>query len=111
MENRVTELPPLYAPAHRPQPTATTPLSIAALVTGIGGIVFGWAFVGVPSIAAVVLGHLALRREPEGRRLALPGLILGYVGIAGAVLLVVLILLAITLPFLFLGLYPRYTGL
>ncbi|BDZ44983.1 DUF4190 domain-containing protein [Naasia aerilata] len=107
----MTDLPQLYAPAPSAQPVAATPLSLAALLTGIGGIVFGWAFLGLPSIAAVVLGHLALRREADGRRLALPGLILGYVGIAGAVLLVVLIVASLTLPFLFLGLYPRYTGL
>lgn len=107
----MTELSPSYSPAAPPPPVAPTPLSVAALATGIGGIVFGWAFLGLPSIAAVVLGHLALRREPAGRRLALPGLILGYVGIAGAALLVLFIVLALVLPFAFLGLYPHVTGL
>jgi hypothetical protein len=107
----MSELSPVCRAVPPVRPAASTPLSIAALVTGIGGIVFGWAVLGLPSIAAVVLGHLALAREPEGRRLALPGLILGYVGIGGAVLLLLLIVLAIVLPFVFIGFYPRFTGL
>jgi len=48
-------------------------------VTFGGGVVF--------SIAAVVLGHIAGRRERHARKLWLPGLIVGYAGIALAVII------------------------
>ena len=86
-------------------------LSIAALALGAGGLVFGWAFLGLPSLAAVVLGHLALRREPEGRSLAVTGLVLGYVGIAAVVGLGVLLVLSLLLPFAFLAVFPFVTPL
>ena len=58
-------------------PARTNGLAIAALVTGILGF----------SIVSVVLGHVALsqinRTREEGRGLAIAGLVLGYVGIAG----------------------------
>jgi len=58
---------------------ATSTLAIAALITGIIGVVCG-----VSSLAAVVLGHLALseiKRNPamKGREMALTGLVFGYV--------------------------------
>jgi hypothetical protein len=56
-------------------------LSIAAMVCGISVFV-GFGFLVLPQIAAVVLGHLGLAREPAGRGMALAGLIMGYVGIA-----------------------------
>lgn len=65
--------PPYYQPA--PEPKG---LSIGALVCGIVGVVtFG--FLLLPQIAAIVLGHIALGREPAGRGMALGGLIMGYV--------------------------------
>jgi hypothetical protein len=101
-----------YSPnQHYPAAPPQRGLSIASLALGAGGLVFGWAFVGLPSIAAVVLGHLALRREPEGRSLAVPGLVLGYVGIAAAVGLGVLLVLSLLLPFAFLAVFPFVTPL
>lgn len=65
----------------------TNTLSIVALVSGIAGLTF------VPflaSIVAVVTGHMSraeVRRTGEqGEGLALAGLIMGYVGIALAVI-------------------------
>jgi Domain of unknown function (DUF4190) len=98
-------LPPPVAPA---PPRA---LSTTSLALGAGGLVFGWAFLGLPSIAAIVLGHLALRREPEGRSLATTGLVLGYVGVAAALGLGVLLVLSLLLPFAFLAVYPFVTPL
>ena len=86
-------------------------LSTTSLALGAAGLVFGWALLGIPSIAAVVLGHLALRREPEGRRLATTGLVLGYVGIAAAVGIVLVVVLAMLLPFAFLATFPYVTSL
>ncbi|GLB66730.1 DUF4190 domain-containing protein [Arthrobacter mangrovi] len=70
------------APQHDPYggPGYSQPkgLSIGALVCGIVGVVtFGFLF--LPQIAAIVLGHIALGREPAGRGMALGGLIMGYV--------------------------------
>lgn len=79
-----------YAPYPYAQPQPTDGKAIASLVTGI---VWFW---GLGSIAAVILGHLSRseaknqNRNPSG--MALAGLILGYVGIVGAILLVSLVL-------------------
>ncbi len=75
-----------------PLPTATSPLAIASLISGILGLTICG---GVGSIAAVILGHLATGRIQAsgdtlgGRGLAKAGLILGYVGIGIAVLVLV----------------------
>lgn len=73
-------------------------LSITSLVLGIVGVVLGGTF-GAAPIVAVVLGHLALRREPAGRAIAISGLVLGYAGIAFVVLLVLGAALLLFLPF------------
>jgi hypothetical protein len=69
----------------------TNPMAIAALVCGIV------AFAGIfpAGIAAVILGHMAVRKirvtGEEGHGLAVAGLILGYVGLVGILLLVTVI--------------------
>jgi hypothetical protein len=63
-------------------------LSIASLCCGIASLM-GFGFFLLPQLAAVVLGHLALTREPGGKGLAVAGLVLGYVAIAITVLVVV----------------------
>jgi hypothetical protein len=69
----------------------TNRMAIAALVCGIGQLV---AFFPA-GIAAIILGHQARRRIREtgeqGDGLALAGLILGYVGTVGVLLLVLLL--------------------
>ena len=65
-----------------PQPYAYAPaepksLSIASMVCGIAALL-GFGFILLPQIAAVVLGHLALSREPSGRGFAIAGLAMGY---------------------------------
>jgi len=78
------------APAWQPQvqPPHTNGMAIAALVCGIGQVAAG-PFAG---IAAIILGHKArqqIRQTGEqGDGMALTGLILGYVGTIGLVLLV-----------------------
>ena len=52
-------------------------LSIASMVCGIAGILFGI----YPSIAAIIVGHIAQRQQPHARAFWLTGLITGYVGI------------------------------
>ena len=69
-----------------PAPPKTNGLAIASLVFGIAQMML-WP---LPSIPAVVLGHVArhqIRRTGEqGAGLALAGLVLGWVGVGFAVL-------------------------
>ncbi|WP_211129138.1 DUF4190 domain-containing protein [Sinomonas albida] len=62
---------PYYPPA---EPRG---LSIASMVCGIASLV-GFGFFLLPQIAAVILGHMALSREPAGRGFAIAGLAMGY---------------------------------
>ncbi|MET3351010.1 UNVERIFIED_ORG: hypothetical protein ABID57_002716 [Arthrobacter sp. UYEF1] len=37
----------------------------------------------IPQIAAIITGHLALRRDPSGKGMAITGLVLGYLCLLG----------------------------
>ncbi|WP_411375155.1 DUF4190 domain-containing protein [Arthrobacter sp. MPF02] len=63
------------APAHHKT------LSIASMVCGIASVIMGWLM--LPQIAAVITGHMALRREPSGRGMSITGLVLGYLCVLG----------------------------
>jgi hypothetical protein len=58
------------------------------MVTGIVGVFFalieGFGF--LPSLAAVITGHLARKRQPYARGMWLTGLICGYIGLGISVL-------------------------
>lgn len=77
-------------PAYYGVPPEPKGLSIASLCCGIATFV-GLGFFLLPQLAAVILGHMALRREPSGKGMAIAGLVMGYVGIALTVLVIVLI--------------------
>ena len=52
-----------------------------------------WVY-GVGAILAVIFGHVALRRMARGERqagrgMAIAGLVLGYIGIAGLILILI----------------------
>ncbi|GER22902.1 hypothetical protein NCCP1664_13990 [Zafaria cholistanensis] len=82
-------------------PPART-LSLISMVLGIVSIAtLGATF--FTQIAAVVLGHIALKREPAGRGMALAGLIMGYVTIGLGILLVILAII------LFAGAVPYFS--
>ncbi|QTX05086.1 DUF4190 domain-containing protein [Agromyces archimandritae] len=71
-----------YPPAVEAEPRG---FSIAALVLGLVSIVAGYTFF-VP-IAGLVLGIIALKREPAGRTMAIWGTVLSGVMLAGTVLI------------------------
>ncbi|HAG59226.1 MAG TPA: hypothetical protein DCL83_07870 [Arthrobacter bacterium] len=56
-------------------------LSIASMVCGISSVLLGWFM--IPQIAAIITGHLALRREPSGKGMSITGLVLGYLCLLG----------------------------
>ena len=71
-------------------------LSIASLCCGIAAFV-GLGFFLLPQLAAVILGHMALKREPSGKGMAIAGLVMGYVAIALTVLVIVLIVVGLAI--------------
>lgn len=77
------------APFAQPNPYAapvaeSRGFSIASLVLGLVSIVASYTFI-VPAIG-LVLGIMALKREPESRTMAIWGIVLNAVMLAGALL-------------------------
>ncbi|MFW6034398.1 MAG: DUF4190 domain-containing protein [bacterium] len=76
--------PPPY-PQYPPYPpqAPTNGMAIASLVLGIVGITIGWFLIGIPSVLAVVFGHVALntigRTGQQGKGMAIAGLVTGYI--------------------------------
>jgi hypothetical protein len=68
-------------------------LSITSMVLGIVSLVGFFLGGGLLSIGAIIFGHIALRREPTGRGMAIAGLATGYVGLGVGFLLFLLILI------------------
>lgn len=83
-------------PAYYGVPPEPKGLSIASLCCGIAAFV-GLGFFLLPQLAAVILGHMALKREPAGKGMAIAGLVMGYVGIALAILVIVLIVVGLAI--------------
>ncbi|MFJ4029920.1 DUF4190 domain-containing protein [Paenarthrobacter sp. NPDC089989] len=79
---------PYGQPAYYAMPSQPKGLSIASMICGIATLV-GFGFFILPQIAAVILGHLALNREPAGKGMAIAGLVMGYIGIAIGVLILI----------------------
>lgn len=79
-----------YGMANQPKP-----LSIASLVCGIASVIMGWLL--VPQVAAIVTGHLGLKREPAGRGLSIAGLVMGYLFLLGYGALWVLIVIGLAI--------------
>ncbi|MEV7662809.1 DUF4190 domain-containing protein [Paenarthrobacter sp. NPDC089316] len=85
---------PYGQPAYYAMPAQPKGLSIASMVCGIA-IYVGFGFVILPQIAAVILGHLALKREPAGKGMAIAGLVMGYLGIALTIIVGIIFIAAI----------------
>lgn len=81
-----------YDPYRPPKPLGTNGKAIAALVTSLAGLVF----CGLPSIAGVILGIIAMRETrrtcQDGYGLALAGVIVGALVIALIVLYIVVVI-------------------
>lgn len=93
------ERSPVYPPAVAPwaggyvQARPSSTVAVWALITGVLGLLAGWCMFGLPCIAAVILGHVALAEtrndRKSGRGMAVAGLVLGYVALLPALILCV----------------------
>ncbi|NIJ03837.1 DUF4190 domain-containing protein [Frigoribacterium faeni] len=87
------------APLPTTAPAATgglhSPLSVTSLVLGIASVALGFTLV-VP-VVGLVLGLVARRREPDGRTMALVGVISSAVMLLGS-LAVLLVGLVVAVP-------------
>lgn len=86
--------PPWSELTYGPGPGPTRPSSnvaVWALVTGCVGVLAGWCLLGIPCVAAVILGHVGVAQTKDdrmtGRGMAVAGLVLGYVSLIPAVVL------------------------
>ena len=84
-----------FRPAEESAPSTATTLSIAALVLGVASFIFGFSFI-VP-IAGLVLGIMALGREPAGKTLAIIGIVTSALNLGW--IIVVALGLALMIPF------------
>jgi len=75
-------------------------LSVTSFVLGLASIVFGWTFVA--PIAGLVVGIIALGREPLGRTFAVWGIVLNALMLFGVLLGLVLALAGVGLGLTFL---------
>jgi hypothetical protein len=84
----LTDPTPTYKPIFNDStPIVLAPTNAYAVISIVGGI-FSFTLVG--ALVAVVFGHLSLKQigggsRERGRALAIVGLVLGYLSIAGAV--------------------------
>ncbi|WP_025157094.1 hypothetical protein [Leifsonia aquatica] len=81
-------------------PTVSRTLSVTSFVLGLASIVFGWTFVA--PIAGIVVGILALGREPFGKTFAVWGIVLNALMLFGVLIGLVLALAGIGLGLTFL---------
>lgn len=77
---------PAYNYGAAPEPKT---LSIVSMVLGIAGLT---VLPFLASIAAVITGHMARKREPAGNGFSLAGIITGYAGIALGILGIIVLI-------------------
>ena len=74
------------------------------MVCGIVGLVLSFFLFGfLPALAAVILGHIGMKKEPTAKGFSLTGLITGYAGLALSLLVGLIMLAAIFIPLWFVG--------
>lgn len=78
---------PMYAQGGQPYPVQDQRkgFSITAMVLGILSVLMFFLW-GVLAVLAVIFGHIALKKEPAGKGMAITGLVLGYVMIGATIL-------------------------
>lgn len=81
-------------PAYYGRPAEPKTLSIASMVCGIASVIMGWLI--LPQLAAIITGHLALRREPSGKGMSISGLVLGYLCLLGYGAIWLLLIIGLT---------------
>ena len=85
------------APGYAQAPSAA-PTNTMAIVSMISSII-GWFAFGSLCIVGVILGHISLKQLKTsgegGRGMALTGLIMGYIGIAGWVIGLIIFLIVL----------------
>jgi len=81
-------------PAYYGRPAEPKTLSIASMVCGIASVIMGWLI--LPQLAAIITGHLALRREPSGKGMSISGLVLGYLCLLGYGAIWLLLIISLT---------------
>ena len=86
---------PYGQPGYYGMPAEPKGLSIASMVCGIASVMLGWFM--LPQIAAIITGHLALRREPSGKGMSITGLVLGYLCLLGYGAFWVFVIIAATM--------------
>jgi hypothetical protein len=84
---------PYGQPTYYGGPAEPKGLSIASLCCGIS-VYVGFGFFILPQIAAVILGHMALKKEPSGKGMAIAGLVMGYLGIVLTAVVIIIIAIA-----------------
>lgn len=108
----MSDLTPATPPAPAGAGEVGTPsgLSIASMVTGIAGVLLSFGGLGLlPALAAVITGHMARTRNPEGRPFWLTGMITGYVGLGLSVVIGLIVVVAFGAFFLTIsGVLGRY---
>jgi hypothetical protein len=86
---------PAFIPMAVPVAAPSSGISTAAMVLGIVGLVSSWFLLGLPSVLAVIFGHIGVAATKDGTRSgrgqAVAGLVLGYVVIVPAVFVTLLI--------------------
>ena len=90
--NQMSSTPPPGAPLPNASQKPTSNLAIASLVCGVAGFACG----GLPSIPAIICGHMAraqIKKDPsiQGSGMALAGLILGYLMLVLIILYVLVV--------------------
>lgn len=86
------------------EPVESKAFSVTSLVLGLASLVFGYTFI-VP-IVGLVLGIMALRREPSNKAMSIWGIVLNGLTLAG-IALALLIGIGLAVP---LGLAAIFAG-
>lgn len=84
--------------------SSTSAAAIVSLIFGLIGMFSSWWLFGIPSVIAVISGHIARsnikisKGRLDGAGLALAGLILGYIVICFYLLIIIGVVAALSIP-------------